>query len=211
MGRLVLGMVVVGLVVASSGAAVADDRAEIERSLASKGLVRAGSAFVLGSEGEVLRRLGSLQELVVQNRAAVRRRQLRSGIVSGSSSLYIGLQSQQIALNALAAGGPDPFNPVSGNLHVLSTPETRQANLIGPSLEGKTVVMFDDMISTAGTLVGAAHVARAAGAREIYACATHAVLCGQAISNLRDAPLKQIVVTDTIPLTPEKQLRTSRC
>src|SRR6185369_3400668 len=87
-----------------------------------------------------------------------------------------------------------------------SATETRQANLIGASLEGKTVVIFDDMISTAGTLVGAAHVARCAGAREVYACATHGVLCGQAIERLRDAPLRQIVVTDTIPLTPSKHL-----
>ena len=44
------------------------------------------------------------------------------------------------------------------------------------------------------------------GAREVYACATHAVLCGPAIERLRDAPIKQVVVTDSIPLTPEKQL-----
>jgi ribose-phosphate pyrophosphokinase len=87
-----------------------------------------------------------------------------------------------------------------------SATETRQANLIGASLEGKTVVIFDDMISTAGTLVGAAHVARSAGARDVYACATHAVLCGPAVERLRDAPLKQIVVTDSIPVPPSKHL-----
>jgi ribose-phosphate pyrophosphokinase len=87
-----------------------------------------------------------------------------------------------------------------------SATETRQANLIGPSLEGKTVVIFDDMISTAGTLVGAARVAKSAGARDVYACATHGVLCGNAIENLRDAPLRQVVVTDSIPLPPSKHL-----
>jgi ribose-phosphate pyrophosphokinase len=87
-----------------------------------------------------------------------------------------------------------------------SATETRQANLIGASLEGKTVVIFDDMVSTAGTLVGAANVARMAGAREVYACATHAVLCGQAIERLRDAPLRQLVVTDSIPVPPNKHL-----
>ncbi len=46
----------------------------------------------------------------------------------------------------------------------------------------------------------------AAGAREVYACATHAVLCGPAIEKLRDAPLRQIVVTDTIPVPPGKHL-----
>src|SRR5262249_45056535 len=79
-------------------------------------------------------------------------------------------------------------------------------NLIGASLEGKVAVIFDDMISTAGSVVGAAHVAKVNGAREVYACATHAVLCGPAVDRLRDAPLKQVVVTDTIPLPPEKQL-----
>jgi ribose-phosphate pyrophosphokinase len=87
-----------------------------------------------------------------------------------------------------------------------SATETKQANLIGSSLEGKVAVIFDDMISTAGSVVGAAHVARCNGAREVYACATHAVLCGPAIERLRDAPLKQIVVTDSIPLPPQKRL-----
>jgi len=87
-----------------------------------------------------------------------------------------------------------------------SATETKQANLIGSSLEGKIAVIFDDMISTAGSVVGAAHVARHHGAREIYACATHAVLCGPAIERLREAPLKQIVVTDSIPVPPHKQL-----
>src|SRR5437899_5914046 len=87
-----------------------------------------------------------------------------------------------------------------------SATETKQANLIGSSLDGKVAVMFDDMITTASSVVGAAHVAKCNGAREVYACATHAVLCGPAIDRLRDAPLKQVVVTDTIPLPPEKQL-----
>src|SRR5262245_60156581 len=55
-----------------------------------------------------------------------------------------------------------------------SATETRQANLIGASLEGKVAIIFDDMISTAGTVVGAAHVAKRNHAREIYVCATHA-------------------------------------
>jgi ribose-phosphate pyrophosphokinase len=87
-----------------------------------------------------------------------------------------------------------------------SATETKQANLIGSSLEGKVAVIFDDMISTAGSVVGAANVAKRCGAREVYACATHAVLCGQAIDRLRDAPIRQLVVTDSIPLPPEKQL-----
>jgi ribose-phosphate pyrophosphokinase len=87
-----------------------------------------------------------------------------------------------------------------------SATETKQANLIGASLEGKVAVIFDDMMTTAGSVVGAANVARFNGAREIYACATHAVFCGPAIERLRDSPIKQVVVTDSIPLPPNKQL-----
>jgi ribose-phosphate pyrophosphokinase len=87
-----------------------------------------------------------------------------------------------------------------------SATETKQANLIGASLEGKVAVIFDDMITTAGSVIGAASVARLSGAREVYACATHAVLCGPAIERLRESPIKQVVVTDSIPLPPNKQL-----
>jgi ribose-phosphate pyrophosphokinase len=87
-----------------------------------------------------------------------------------------------------------------------SATETKQANLIGASLDGKVALIFDDMITTAGSVVGAANVARSNGAREIYACATHAVLCGPAVERLRESPIKQVVVTDSIPLPPNKQL-----
>src|SRR5262245_50770920 len=73
-----------------------------------------------------------------------------------------------------------------------SATETKQANLIGNTLEGKIAVMFDDMISTGGSVAGAARVAKQNGAVDVYACATHAVLCGNAIENLGKAPLKQI-------------------
>jgi ribose-phosphate pyrophosphokinase len=87
-----------------------------------------------------------------------------------------------------------------------SATETKQANLIGANLEGKKVLMFDDMISTAGSIVGAVHVAKHGGAKEIHVFATHAVLCGPAIQRLRDAPITKIVVTNSIPVPPDKQL-----
>ena len=87
-----------------------------------------------------------------------------------------------------------------------SATQVEGANILGCSLQNKVAIIFDDMISTAGSVVTAANIAKKNDAREVYACATHAVLCGQAISCLRDAPIKQIVVTDSIPLTPEKQL-----
>ncbi|MGE3806105.1 MAG: ribose-phosphate diphosphokinase [Gemmataceae bacterium] len=84
--------------------------------------------------------------------------------------------------------------------------ETKQAHLIGSSLEGKVALVFDDMITTGSSAVGAALAAKAHGAREVYVCATHAVFCGPAIERMREAPIKQIVVTDSIPLAPQKQL-----
>jgi ribose-phosphate pyrophosphokinase len=87
-----------------------------------------------------------------------------------------------------------------------SATKTEAANLIGSSLDGKVAVIFDDMISTAGSVVNAANVAKKNGARDVYACATHGVLCGLAIDRLRGAPIKQVVVTDSIPLPPSKQL-----
>jgi ribose-phosphate pyrophosphokinase len=87
-----------------------------------------------------------------------------------------------------------------------SATEIKHGHLIGAPVDGKTVVIHDDMISTAGTTVGAVHVARANGAKRVYVCATHGVLCGDAITRLKAAPIDQIAVTDSIPLPPEKQL-----
>jgi ribose-phosphate pyrophosphokinase len=84
--------------------------------------------------------------------------------------------------------------------------KTAQENLIGASVEGKIALIFDDMIATAGSIVGAARMVHAAGAREIYLAATHGIFCGAAFENLRDAPVKEIVVTDTIPLDRSKSI-----
>jgi ribose-phosphate pyrophosphokinase len=88
----------------------------------------------------------------------------------------------------------------------VSATTVESANIIGASLAGNVVVISDDMISTAGSITTAAKIAKDHGAREIYACATHGVLCGDAISNLRESPIKELVITDSIPLPPEKQL-----
>jgi len=84
--------------------------------------------------------------------------------------------------------------------------KVEQANLIGASLKGKTVLMFDDMITTAGSITGAAKIAEQNGAKEIYVFATHGVLVGKAIQNLRESPIKKVIVTDSIPLPPDKQI-----
>jgi ribose-phosphate pyrophosphokinase len=73
-------------------------------------------------------------------------------------------------------------------------------------VEGKTVLMMDDMISTAGTIAGAAVVCKKHGAKRIFVGATHAVLSGQSVERLREAPIDEVVVTDTVPVGPEKVL-----
>ena len=78
-------------------------------------------------------------------------------------------------------------------------------NIIG-DIEGKTAVIFDDEVSTAGTLVEAAHILKEHGAREIYAGATHGVLVGPAIERIEKSPIKELVVTNTIPIEPEKMI-----
>jgi len=66
----------------------------------------------------------------------------------------------------------------------------------------KTAVIVDDLIGTAGTLRAAAETVKDAGARSVYACATHGVFSGNAWENLAAAPFEEIVVTDTIPMRP---------
>lgn len=84
--------------------------------------------------------------------------------------------------------------------------ETKQENIIGEPVSGKVAIMFDDMISTAGSICGAARLVHQAGAREVHVAVTHGVLCGPALQRLREAPLDSVIITDTIPLPPEQRL-----
>jgi ribose-phosphate pyrophosphokinase len=79
-------------------------------------------------------------------------------------------------------------------------PNVAQAmNVIG-EVDGKTVVIIDDMIDTAGTLTEAAHAVLERGAKRVLAAATHGVLSGPAIERIQKSPIERVVVTDTIPL-----------
>ena len=71
-------------------------------------------------------------------------------------------------------------------------------NIIG-DIEGKTAVLLDDMIDTAGTITQAAEALQKNGAKQVYACATHAVLSGPAMDRIEKSPIKELVVTNTIP------------
>jgi len=72
-------------------------------------------------------------------------------------------------------------------------------NIVG-EVDGKTAILLDDMVDTAGTLAQSADALRRNGARHVYACATHAVLSGPAIERLEKSEIEELVVTNTIPL-----------
>lgn len=71
-------------------------------------------------------------------------------------------------------------------------------HIIG-NVEGKTVIMIDDIIDTGGTIALGAKALLEQGAKEVYACCTHPVLSGEAIKRLQESPIKEIIVTNTIP------------
>ncbi|WP_277674002.1 ribose-phosphate diphosphokinase [Piscibacillus halophilus] len=77
-------------------------------------------------------------------------------------------------------------------------------NIVG-NVEGKTAILIDDIIDTAGTITLAANAMMENGAKEVYACCTHPVLSGPAIERIDNSKIKELAVTNSIPLTEEKQ------
>ena len=77
-------------------------------------------------------------------------------------------------------------------------------NVVG-EVAGKDCLIPDDMIDTAGTVTEAARALKSLGARDIYVCATHALLSGPAIERLKAAPIAEVTVTDTVAIAPEKR------
>ena len=82
--------------------------------------------------------------------------------------------------------------------------EAEVMNLIG-DVEGRTAILVDDMVDTAGTLCTAANALKERGALKVVSYCTHAVLSGKALDNIRNSQLDELVVTDTIPLSEEAQ------
>ena len=87
-----------------------------------------------------------------------------------------------------------------------SATETKQVNIIGGPLDGRVALMFDDMISTAGSICGAARLVQEAGAREIHVAATHGILCGPALERIEDAPITSVVLTDSVPVDGDRKI-----
>jgi ribose-phosphate pyrophosphokinase len=82
----------------------------------------------------------------------------------------------------------------------------REALTLIGSVEGKDVIIVDDLVDTAGSIQQAVELVKANGARDIYVTFTHPVLSDPAADRLRRLPIKEIVTTDTIPIPPEKML-----
>lgn len=78
-------------------------------------------------------------------------------------------------------------------------------NIIG-DIEGKNVILIDDMIDTAGTITQGADALKKFGAKDVYACCTHPILSGPAIERIQNSAIKELIVTDTVPLSEEKRI-----
>jgi ribose-phosphate pyrophosphokinase len=72
-------------------------------------------------------------------------------------------------------------------------------------VEGRQCILVDDMIDTAGTIVSACEILKAKGAADVWAMATHGVLSGPAIDRLKSAPIDRVIITNTVPIPPEKR------
>jgi ribose-phosphate pyrophosphokinase len=86
----------------------------------------------------------------------------------------------------------------------LDSKDVEVLNIIG-DVEGKNVILVDDMISTAGSIAEAARVLKEKGANDICAAVTHGILSGPAIERINNSCLKEVIITDTIPLTNDRK------
>lgn len=130
-----------------------------------------------------------------------------------ASSVFLPhLQAMNIENLAIAApdmGGAKRANAYARYLQcpvIICHKSREKANVVGSitaigDVEGKNVVIVDDMIDTAGTLAKAANVLKEMGAKSVRACATHPVLSGPAYERLAESALEEIIVADTIPLS----------
>lgn len=133
-----------------------------------------------------------------------------------ASSIFVpyikNLNLENIAIAAPDMGGAKRANAYSRFLNaslVICHKNRDKANQVGDmtaigDVEGKNVIILDDMIDTAGTLTKAADMMMAKGALSVRAFATHAVLSGPAYERIRDSKIVELVVTDTIPLKKDK-------
>jgi ribose-phosphate pyrophosphokinase len=106
----------------------------------------------------------------------------------------------------------DQFHGLSGQVAFLHKQRRKDRRNVSETravvgdVEGRACVIVDDIIDTAGTLTDGARTLREAGAAQVWAAATHPVFSGPAIDRIKNAPIEKLVVTNTLPVPPEKQL-----
>jgi ribose-phosphate pyrophosphokinase len=128
----------------------------------------------------------------------------------------IGLQGGDLAVVAPDAGRTRVAERLREHLdaemaYIYKRRSRREAHRIDEmvvegDVEGRACILIDDMIDTAGTMVQGAKALSAKGAGEIYAAATHPVLSGKAVQRLEEGPIKEVVVTNTLPIPEEKRI-----
>ncbi len=132
--------------------------------------------------------------------------------LTASKVLIDYFMSKENILNDLTVLSPDVGNVKAANMYAdllnadlaiidkrrSSETEVISKNLVG-DVNNKTILMVDDMISTAGTICEAARVAKENGAKKIFAACTHAVLVGPALDRIKNSCIDQLIITDTIP------------
>ena len=125
-----------------------------------------------------------------------------------------GLQMENLSIAAPDMGGAKRANTYSkllGTPIIISHKERAKANVVGKmtaigEVEGRNILIVDDMIDTAGTICMAADMLMSRGAKSVRAAITHPVLSGPAYERINDSALEEVIVTDTIPLNPDKDL-----
>ena len=138
---------------------------------------------------------------------------LYAGSVLNEHFLSLGIPTEDIVIVSPDEGSikraVGHVKRIGGELAILdkrrlSAEKVVQETIIGGPVKGKVALMFDDMISTAGSICGAAELVKKQGAREIHVAASHGVFAGKAVERLKNAPVDSIVVTDSIPVPKEK-------
>ena len=132
---------------------------------------------------------------------------------SGIFVPYInGLNMENLSIAAPDMGGAKRAHAYSQYLHapmIISHKQREKANVVGSmtaigDVEGRNIIILDDMIDTAGTITKAADMLMEKGAKSVRAAATHAVLSGPAYERINNSSLSEVIVTDTIPLRKDK-------
>lgn len=132
-------------------------------------------------------------------------------------------KAEAAKLGKIAVVSPDPGNLKAASYYAevldadlafidkrRKTATTVAMNTIIGDVVGKTVLMFDDMITTGGTVCEAAKILMAKGAREVHVAATHGIFAGPAVERLLASPIHRIVITDTVPLNDHTRALSDR-